>query len=132
VRQVIKPSLARGAIVLCDRSSDSTLAYQGYGHRADVDRVRRWDLDVRDGVAPDLTLLLDCPIDQAARRRGTHPDRYQRLDADFHERVRQGFLALAEAEPTRIRRIDASQDQEAVHAEVARIALASLAERTES
>ena len=119
VATVIAPALADGAIVLCDRFADSTLAYQGHGRRRDLDRVRRWNADASAGIVPDLTLLLDCPIELGAGRRHRETDRYQVLDRDFHERVRNGFLAEAAAHPTRIHRIDASRDLAAVSADVA-------------
>ena len=130
VKRVIKPALAAGAIVLSDRFSDSTLAYQGYGRQACLDRVRRLDAESRDGVAADLTILLDCPIALAAGRRQRGRDRYQELDPAFHQRVRDGFLALAEAAPDHIRRIDASRDLNAVSSEVIRTTLAWLEERS--
>ncbi len=129
VRRVIAPALATGALVLCDRFADSTIAYQGYGREEDVERVRRWDAESRDGITADLTLLLDCPPAIAATRRRPVTDRYQSLDEAFHRRVRAGFLALAVAEPDRIRRIDASGDIAAVRAEVTRVVDAWLAER---
>jgi dTMP kinase len=129
VARIIKPALSKGLIVVCDRFCDSTLAYQGYGREADLERVKRWDAESRDGVVPDLTLLLDCPVSVGARRRRRDPDRYQSLDAAFHQRVRDGFLALAAAAPERVRRIDASADLDAVSAEAARLTLAWLAER---
>ena len=119
VRRILLPALAAGAIVLCDRFSDSTIAYQGYGREADVARVRRWDEESRRGLSADLTLLLDCPVALAAERRRATNDRYQALDAKFHTRVRDGFLALAAAEPERIHRIDASGSIAAVQSGVA-------------
>ncbi len=128
VRRVIAPALAAGRIVLCDRFADSTIAYQGYGRAADVATIRRWDEESRDGITPDLTLLLDCPLAIATLRRRHASDRYQSLDDGFHERVRGGFLALASAEPTRIRRIDASAPMETVRAEIAAVVDRWLAE----
>ncbi len=127
VASVIKPALARGQIVICDRFSDSTIAYQGHGREADLTRVARWDADSRDGVTADLTLLLDCPVAVGVQRR-QGCDRYQALDTAFHQRVRDGFLALAAAAPARVRRIDASADLESVSAEVAKVTLAWLDE----
>ena len=129
VARVIAPALAEGTIVLCDRFSDSTIAYQGYGRERDVERVRRWDAESRSGITPDLTLLLDCPVSEGARRRRRETDRYQALDRAFHERVRAGFLRLAAATPERVRRIDASGDLESVSAEVARVTLQWLDQR---
>lgn len=118
---VIRPALAAGAIVLCDRFLDSTIAYQGYGRQQDLARVRRWDAESRDGLEPDLTVLLDCPVELGAARRHRETDRYQALDRAFHERVRAGFLAEAAAAPARIHRIDATRDFAIVHAEVAAV-----------
>jgi dTMP kinase len=129
VATVIAPALRAGSIVLCDRFFDSTLAYQGYGRERDLARVRRWNAESSAGLVPDLTLLLDCPIELAAERRHRETDRYQVLDRDFHERVRHGFLAEAAAAPTRIRRIDASRELAIVSAEVARLTLDWLATR---
>jgi dTMP kinase len=129
VQRVIRPALASGAVVLCDRFSDSTVAYQGYGRDGDVARVRRWDAESRDGLSADLTLLLDCPVGVAAARLENAPDRYHALDGAFHERVRAGFLALAEAEPGRVRRIDASGEIAHVREAIAAIVDAWLAER---
>lgn len=127
VATVIAPALAAGKVVLCDRFADSTLAYQGHGHARDLDRVRRWSVESSAGVVPDLTLLLDCPIELGAERRHRETDRYQVLDRAFHERVRVGFLAEAAAAPDRIHRIDASRDLALVSAEVARVTVAWLA-----
>ena len=127
IATVIAPALRAGAIVLCDRFSDSTIAYQGYGRQGDLARVRRWDAESRRGLAADLTLLLDCPIELGAERRHRETDRYQVLDRDFHGRVRQGFLDQAAAAPGRIHRIDSSRDLAVVSAEVARVTLDWLA-----
>jgi dTMP kinase len=126
VATVIAPALAAGAIVVCDRFSDSTMAYQGHGRERDLTRVRRWNDESSAGIAPDLTLLLDCPIELGAGRRRREIDRYHVLDRAFHERVRRGFLAEAAAAPDRIHRIDASRPLAEVSAEVADVALAWL------
>lgn len=123
VARVIEPALAAGACVICDRFCDSTVAYQGYGRGADLARIRRLDAESRPGLLPDLTLLLDCPIAEGARRRRRDHDRYQALDAAFHQRVREGFLALAAAEPERIRRVDAAGTVDDVAAAIARVTL---------
>ena len=111
VAQVIKPALAAGRVVLCDRFSDSTIAYQGYGRGLDMDALRAMDIRARDGLAPNLTLLLDCPVEvglRRARERSAAGDRFERETVEFHERVRAGFLALAKAEPARFRVLDAT------------------------
>ncbi|MBP1690489.1 MAG: dTMP kinase [Deltaproteobacteria bacterium] len=127
VASVIRPALRKGAIVLCDRFLDSTIAYQGYGRQRDLERIRRWDAESRDGLEPDLTLLLDCPVELGAERRRRETDRYQVLDRDFHQRVRQGFLDRAAADPARIHRVDSSRDLATVSAEVASVTLGWLA-----
>ncbi|MCC6766130.1 MAG: dTMP kinase [Deltaproteobacteria bacterium] len=126
VATVITPALAEGAVVLCDRFTDSTMAYQGHGRSRDLARVRRWNAESAAGVVPDLTLLLDCPIELGAERRHRETDRYQALDRAFHERVRAGFLAEAAAASGRVHRIDASRALSDVSAEVARVTVAWL------
>ncbi|MCC6849152.1 MAG: dTMP kinase [Deltaproteobacteria bacterium] len=123
VATVIAPALADGAVVLCDRFADSTMAYQGHGRGRDLAHVRRWNAESSAGVVPDLTLLLDCPIDLGTERRRRETDRYQVLDRTFHERVRAGFLAEAAAAPDRVRRIDASRPLADVGVEVERVTI---------
>ena len=116
VAQTVQPALAAGTWVVCDRFFDSTLAYQGYGQGADRGFIA--SLIGLLGIAPDLTLILDVPEAVAAermRRRGGEADRYERLDAAFHGRVRQGFRDIATAEPRRCVLLDASRDIQAVH-----------------
>jgi dTMP kinase len=116
VAKTIGPALDAGTWVVCDRFFDSTLAYQGYGQGADQDFIAE---QIRLlGTRPDLTLVLDVPETIAAdrvRRRGGDADRYERLDAAFHARVRQGFREIAAAEPGRCVLVDASRDIHAVH-----------------
>jgi len=121
VREVIRPALDAGQVVLCDRFSDSTLAYQGYARGLDLETVRALDARARGGVWPDLTFLLDCPAaDGLARARGRAGpgDRFEREAPAFHERVRQGLLTLAAAEPGRFCVLDAAEPIERVHARV--------------
>jgi dTMP kinase len=117
VEGLIKPALASGKIVLCDRYGDSTLAYQGYGHETDLDTLRSLLAFSTGGLIPDLTLLLDVPIEEGFRRKRGNSVEWNRLDAyaeAFHERVRQGYLALAEEEPERWLIIDATKEREKV------------------
>lgn len=98
VSEVIRPALDRGEIVLCDRFLDSTLAYQGYGRGLDLVMLRELSMTAADALVPDLTFVLDVPTSVSAQRqadRGASPDRMEREAGDFHERVREGFLALA-------------------------------------
>ncbi|MEY2654909.1 MAG: hypothetical protein RLZZ524_1937 [Pseudomonadota bacterium] len=113
---VIRPALARGAVVLCDRYTDATFAYQGAGRGFDLavlSQLERW---VQQGLQPDLTLWFDLPSALAAQRRGAAraPDRFEREQVDFFEAVRSGYAARAAVDPQRMRRIDASGTPEAV------------------
>jgi dTMP kinase len=116
VRQVIAPALARGAVVLCDRFTDSTLAYQGFGRGLDLGLIRRLNRFATDGLAPDLTILLDLDpgmgllrCTKTSRRVSSSRDRVEAEPLQFHQRVRDGYLALARENPDRIRMIDAGQ-----------------------
>lgn len=116
VEEVILPALALGQIVLCDRYADSTLAYQGYGHRRDLAVIRTIIDFATGGLMPDLTFLLDVDVELGLRRRSSAGD-WNRLDAyqvDFHQRVREGYHKLAAAEPQRWVVIDAGQPLESV------------------
>jgi dTMP kinase len=99
VEQVIRPSLARGAVVLSDRFSGSTIAYQGYGRGLELGIVKGLDAAVRRGVWPQRTVLLDCPLERGLGR-ATGDDRMQREKVEFHRRVQSGFHALAADDPT--------------------------------
>lgn len=117
--RTILPALARGAVVLCDRFHDSTVAYQGHGRGLPLETIARISEPVLAGATPDLTLLLDLdPRVGLARRRGEATDaaRFEGFDLAFHQRVRDGFLSLAAAEPRRFRVIDASASAEQVAA----------------
>ena len=131
VHEVIRPALASGRLVLCDRFTDSTLAYQGYGRGVDLDMLRRLNQVASHGITPDVTFLLDCPVEvglsRTAQRNmnlksgGSREDRFEQERADFHERVRRGFLELARVEPKRIYVLDASCPTEEVHHEIKKI-----------
>jgi len=109
VEELIRPALAQGRIVLCDRFADSTLAYQGYGRGEDVEELRALIAYATGGLQPDVTLWLDLPVEAGLAR--IRPDHRDRLDAEtlaFHRRVREGYARLAEADPQRWVRIDAT------------------------
>lgn len=111
--EVIEPALARGDLVLTDRFSASTIAYQGYARRLDVDVVTQLDGIVCHGVVPALTVLFDCPVEVGLRRaRGN--DRFHREEREFHERVRAAFLSFARADPQRYCVVDAAAAPDAV------------------
>jgi len=119
VAQVIRPALEAGKVVICDRYADSTLAYQGYGHGNDLDLLRRLVDFATGGLQPDLTLLLDVDVEDGIRRKQSGGSEWNRMDAytlAFHQRVRQGYLELAHAEPGRWVIVDASQPHTAVQA----------------
>lgn len=121
LRQTVWPALTRGAWVISDRFADSTRAYQGYGHGLDLGTLERlYEAAVGD-FRPDLTLILDLPVDaglaRAGARRGVET-RYESLPREFHERVRDGFLRIAKAEPKRCAIVDASSDVETVAAAI--------------
>jgi dTMP kinase len=116
VAKTIKPALQAGTWVICDRFFDSTLAYQGYGQGADREFIA--SLIGLLAIVPDLTVVLDVSETVAAeriRQRGSDADRYERLDAAFHARVRDGFRNIARADPKRCVLLDASGDTAAVH-----------------
>lgn len=120
VTQVIEPALREGVVVLCDRFSDSTLAYQGYGRCLDLAILRKMNRLATKGLTPDLTLLFDVPVATGLQRRRREPD-LNRLDREarrFHEKVRRGFLELATASPRRIKVLDARSDPDRLAAEV--------------
>jgi len=125
VVEVIGPALERGATVVCDRFADSTLAYQGYGAGVPLDRLRALAELATGGLLPDLTILFDLPPEEGLRRRedgaASEVTRFESAaehDLAFHRRVREGFLALAAAEPGRWRVIDAARPAEVVAAAV--------------
>ncbi|MCQ2391801.1 MAG: dTMP kinase [Kiritimatiellae bacterium] len=125
VANVIKPALARGEWVICDRFADSTFAYQGYGRGIDVQLLKNFNDFATEGLVPDLTILLDVPPEVSRARlaarqaaTATQADRIEQAGEEFHRRLRDGFLELARAEPNRFAVIDSSGEREAVSAAV--------------
>lgn len=116
VVELIRPSLERGAVVLCDRFTDATLAYQGFGRMLDLGRLRQLNDWATEGIRPDLTLILDLPetvgLERARDRNAASnlqaESRLEGEDMRFHRRVREGYLTLAESEPFRYAVVDAS------------------------
>jgi dTMP kinase len=124
LRATVWPALESGAWVISDRFADSTRAYQGYGHGVDLAMLERlYDIAVGD-FRPDLTLVLDLPIEtglaRAAARRGTET-RYESLPMAFHQRVKAGFLEIARADPRRCAVVDAGHDIDTIAAAIARV-----------
>jgi dTMP kinase len=126
VREKLKPALAAGEIVLSDRYSDSTVAYQGYGRGLDLKLLDELNRLASDGMRPDLTIVLDLVVETGlertrARVRGDvrGPDRFEGEQVEFHRRVREGFLAIARDQPDRVMTIDATQPMAAITARIA-------------
>jgi dTMP kinase len=130
VTRVIAPALARGAVVISDRYADATLAYQGYGQGMDVQTIRELNMLATGGVLPDLTLVLDLdPVAGMRRIRGRALDTFEKMDAAFHRRVRDGYLEIARADKNRVVVLDADRDPDALHADVVRAVDELLARR---
>lgn len=110
IEEKIRPAISKGLVVITDRFSDSTVAYQGYGRGIDLKMIANLDLISTNGTKPDLTLLFDLDIEAGLKRNRTisKVDRLELEDIAFHEKVRQGFIEIARREPGRIRLIDAS------------------------
>ena len=123
VRDVIRPALDAGQIVVADRFFDSMLAYQGYGHGADLEGLRALTRFALGDLVPQRTFLIDAPVDvvvaRVAGRRGEW-DRFHDLDADFHRRVREGYLRLAAAEPRRFVVVNGDRTEDQIAADVRR------------
>lgn len=116
VSSVIAPALHRGDVVVCDRFADSTRAYQGSGRELSLELIDRLNAEVTAGVCPDLTVLLDVPVEEGLARTGAAgaADRFGREGQAFHERVRRGYQALAAREPERWLVVDATRPPNAV------------------
>lgn len=133
VNEVILPQLEKGRVVVCDRFYDASLAYQGYGHELDLDSLKSITTFATGGLIPDLTLLLDLPIEEGLKRR-EQDGNWNRLDAydlAFHHRVREGYLAMAASEPERWVIIDARQPFDEIQEEIRRVVEARLSEDEE-
>jgi dTMP kinase len=118
VTDKVRPWLERGCIVLCDRYSDATVAYQGYGRGLDPNVIRELNVLATGGLSPDLTLVFDLPPDEGFRRIGRRVDLFEKRSLSFHKRVRHGYLEILKAEPKRVRLIDASGAPEDVSDQV--------------
>ena len=120
VAEVICPKLEADWIVICDRFTDSTLAYQGYRGSVDLARIHDLNLMATGGLKPDITFVLDLPVEVGIQRQQqqTSRDRLEREPLELHRKVREGYLAVAAAEPARVKLIDAVQSPDAVHAQI--------------
>lgn len=115
---IIKPAVAAGKIVLCDRHTDSTVAYQGYGRGIDVSKINMLNDIATGGRKPDLTIVFDVDVETSLSRVGKEKDRMENAGMDFFNRVRNGYLQIAKQEPERVKVIDATQSIEAIHIQV--------------
>ena len=118
MENTIRPALNSDRWVVCDRFADSTMAYQGYGHRLGVDWIANLHRLTLGDFFPDLTIILDIPPDAGLARAGQRSDsedRYERMDPEFHQRLRDGFLEIARHESKRCAVVDATQDVNKVH-----------------
>jgi dTMP kinase len=129
VIEIIKPFFEKEGVVLCDRFSDATLAYQGYGRRIDLKRIERLNHLSTQGIRPDVTFLLDCPSHVGLKRaiqrnralKQEREERFEREEIQFHRRVRKGYLAIARREPRRVKVIDTRQGEEKVFEKIQKI-----------
>lgn len=129
IAQLIRPALARGEWVLCDRFTDATYAYQGGGRRIDIDRIAALEHWVQGNLRPDLTIVLDVPVEVGLARAGRRsaPDRFEREQLAFHEAVRAAYRTIAAREPARVQVVDAEQPLPRVQADLGRVLDAFLA-----
>lgn len=121
VRELLRPHLEQGWIVVCDRFFDSTLAYQGYGHGLPLDDLRRITRFATGGLTPDLTIYLDLDVESGLHRKAQTPEEWNRMEAlaaAFHRRVREGYLTLIDEDPGRWLVVDALRPVEVIQAEI--------------
>jgi len=125
LHQVIFPALREGKVVLCDRFTDATLAYQGYGRGLDLAWIEKVHGRSMENIKPDLTFLLDLPVEEGLKRarkrmenHSVKEDRFENEALGFHRRVREGYLLLARKEPGRIIVLDGAKDEQTLHQEV--------------
>ena len=115
---IIKPALEDGVIVLCDRHTDSTVAYQGYGRGLDLEQIHNLNKIATSGLKPDLTIVLDVDVETSQARVGNEKDRMESAGIEFFERVRNGFLEIAKQEPQRVKVVDATQSIDEIHKQI--------------
>ncbi|MBR6127545.1 dTMP kinase [bacterium] len=115
---IIKPALKDGKIILCDRHTDSTVAYQGYGRGLDLGRINYLNEIATAGLRPDLTIILDVDIETSMKRVGSERDRMESAGTDFFNRVRNGYLQIAKQDPDRVKLISSADTIENIHKKV--------------
>ena len=119
---IIKPALKEGKIILCDRHTDSTVAYQGYGRGLDIDRINMLNNIATSGLKPDLTIVLDVDVETSMQRVGKEKDRMESAGIEFFKRVRNGFLEIARKEPDRVKVINSADTIENIHKQIVELA----------
>ena len=115
---IIKPAVNNGIIVLCDRHTDSTIAYQGYGRGVNINELKQLNEMAVNGLKPDLTLVFDIDAETSMSRVGNEKDRMESSGLEFFERVRKGYMEIAKQEPERVKVIDSTQSIEEIHKQV--------------
>jgi dTMP kinase len=129
VKEVITPNLKRGIVILCDRFSDASIAYQGFGRKIDLKWVEQMNRMASEGIRPDMTFLLDCPTGTGLKRalkrnqvlRQEKEGRFEKEKIQFHNRVRKGYLTLSKKEPRRVKVIDARKGEDRVFEEIRQV-----------
>lgn len=115
---IVNPAVKNGKIVLCDRHTDSTVAYQGYGRGLDIDRIKMLNNLATGDRRPDLTFVFDIDVETSMKRVGNEKDRMESAGVEFFNRVRNGYHKISELEPERVKVLDASKSIEDIHKEV--------------
>lgn len=118
---IVNPAILEGKIVLCDRHTDSSVAYQGYGRGLDIEQIKRLNNLATGNKQPDLTLVFDIDIETSMKRVGANKDRMENSGIEFFNRVRYGYLELAKQEPDRIKVVDSTKNIDEVHKKVIEI-----------
>jgi len=118
IDMIVKPAIAEGKIVLCDRHTDSTLAYQGYGRGVDLERAKMLNKIATSGLVPDLTYVFDIDVETSMSRVGKDKDRMESAGVEFHEKVRKGYLEIAKQEPDRVKVINSKDSIENIFVQV--------------
>lgn len=115
---IVKPALNRGEFVICDRHTDSSVAYQGYGRGLDIEGIKDLNNIATGGLKPDLTIVLDVDVETSQARVGSQKDRMESAGVEFFERVRKGYLEIAKQEPDRVKVVDSKQSIEKIHKQI--------------
>ena len=123
IETIVKPAIESGKIVLCDRHTDSSVAYQGYGRGLDIEQIKMLNNLATGGKQPDLTLVFDVDIETSMQRVGNEKDRMESSGKEFFNRVRNGYLEMAKQEPERLKIVDSTKSIDKVHKRVIEIIL---------